>query len=102
MPLIIDAIQVYANCRPGEMRHALESAAMACAKEVEWRASVYEGPEIPAGTTEITLRGPSAARVRPWREESAGVYRRLIVCGTREWPHDLAQSVRALIDTTET
>ncbi|MSO30134.1 MAG: hypothetical protein EXQ48_04210 [Acidobacteria bacterium] len=99
MPLIIDAIQVYANCRPDEIRHALESAAMDCGKEVEWRVSVYEGPDIPAGTTEVTLRGPSAARVTPWREESSGVYRRLIVCGTRKWPVDLAQSVRALIDT---
>ncbi|MSO57099.1 MAG: hypothetical protein EXQ55_09315 [Acidobacteria bacterium] len=97
MPLIIDAIHVYVNCRPGDIREAFASASADCAIKAEWRASAYEGPDIPAGMTEITLRGPSAAPVAPWREESAGVYRQLIACGAIEWPVDLTRSVRALI-----
>ena len=99
MPLIIDTIQVFVNCRRGDIHQALESAAGACTKDVEWRVSAYEGPEIPAGMTEITLRGPAdiVAR-RPWQEQSAGVYRRLITCASREWPLELERSVRTLIE----
>jgi hypothetical protein len=98
MPLTIDLIQVYANCQPAQLRVAVESAALRCAKDVEWRMSAYEGPEIPVSTVEVTLRGPADVRVeRPWREESAGVYRLVIACTSPAWQAELEQSVLALI-----
>ncbi len=102
MALIIDSLDVYANCGPRDIRHALVAAATACPKDVEWRASAYDGPEIPAGMTEITLRGPVVARRSvEWRECSPGVYRRLVACASREWSSELARSVREMIAQVE-
>jgi hypothetical protein len=99
MALIIDSLDVYANCGSADIRHALVAAATACPADVEWRASAYDGPEIPVGMTEITLRGPAVeTRSLGWQESSPGVYRRLVACASREWPFELSRAVRAMIE----
>jgi hypothetical protein len=99
MPLILGTLEVFPGA-DAELRAVFESAASACAPNVTWTVSAYEGTDL--GGTRVTLEGPTLAMIwTPWVQDRPGRYSTVVMRDGLRWQGELEAAIRSMISKTE-